>query len=1052
MKDLHLSERASRGPLSWMVRNSVMANLLMIALVVGGLYMSTQIKQEVFPEFSTDTISVSVSYPGASPEDVEEGIVLAVEEAVRGLEGIKEVTATAAEGSGRVTIEILTSADRQLVYQDVEAAVSRITTFPDDAEQPEVSLSEMRRGVLDLLVYGDVDEHVLRTAAEYIRDRLAENSGISMVELSNERDLEIHVEIDQETLRRYGLTIDTVAQKIRNSAVEVPGGKLETSSGQILLRVDERRDWAEEFRQIPIVTTPDGGQLMLEDIATIKEAFEDTNHETLFNGQPSISIEVFRIGNETPIDVSDAAMATLAEVDSELPPGIHWEVRRDQSEVYRQRLELLLKNAFLGLVLVLILLSAFLEFKLAFWVTMGIPISFLGGLLILPGFDVSINMISTFAFIIALGIVVDDAIVVGENIYEYRQEGMNAIEAAIRGVQDIAMPVTIAVLTNVIAFLPLMFVPGVIGKIFMTIPLVVCTVFMISLIEGLFILPAHLAHSKPGSRTRFGGYLHTKQQAFSQFLSRSIKNLYAPLLRACLSQRHVTIAVGLSILILTLGLVASGRMGFIFMPRIEADESQVTVTLPPGSPMSFARDIRDRLLVSGKSVVDENGGETLSEGVSARINDNTVTVSYFLTDADSRPITTSQFTSLWRDKTGPLAGVESSSFESDRGGPGSGAALTIELSHRDINTLERASTALAERLEEISTTRDVDDGHTPGKEQLSFKITPQGESLGLTAQDIAQQVRYAFQGGEAFRQLRERNEITIRVRRPEDERASMYDLEQMIVQTPAGGEVPLMEVATVERSRAYTSISHRDGQRVVEVTADVEPISQTTQIQELLNTEILPQLALDYPGLSYGYEGHQAEISDDLSALVGGFALAMMGLYILLAIPFKSYIQPIIVMMAVPFGIVGAVVGHLIMGQSLSINSIMGIVALSGVVLNDSLVMIEYANRLRDEQDLSAYDAITMAGVRRFRPILLTTLTTFGGLAPMIFETSTQAQFVIPMAISLGFGILFSTAILLVIVPAFYVVLDDTRQFIQKITAPLALPDQQPTPQAHEAS
>jgi multidrug efflux pump subunit AcrB len=1015
-----------RGLFAWMVDNHIVPNLLMLFLLVGGLYMSTRIKQEVFPEFEEDMVTVSVAYPGASPEEVEQGIIMAVEEAIRGLDGVKEVTATATEGMAVVNAELRTDVDDQKVFQDVQQEINRITTLPEDAEEPQVTLATHRHEVMTVELYGDVSEGVLREVVEQVRDRLLQNPQITQVDVVGGRAYEIQVEVPQKNLRAYGLTLEAVAKKIKAASVELPGGKIETAGGEILLRIKDRRDWAAQFARIPIVATAGGTMLYLEDIAQVREGFEETDLLGFYNGKRSIGLAVYRVGDQTPIGVSDAVRGAMAEIDPDLPPGISWKINHDRSDIYRQRLELLLKNAFMGLTLVLLLLGLFLEFRLAFWVTMGIPTSFLGGLLFLSAMDISINMISMFAFIVALGIVVDDAIVAGENIYEYRNQGMSIIQAAVSGARDVAVPVTFSILTNVAAFLPLCFIPGVMGKIWRVIPLVVITVFLISWVESLLILPAHLAPRNRGSENH-PGRLSRWQQRFGRLLMRFIENGYGPFLKRCLRYRCLTLAVGIFVLTVVSAYVLSGRIGMILMPRIESDRAVVTAVLPYGTPYAETRAVHDQLTRAVEQVAQQHGGDRLLEGIFSLISENTVEISAYLTDPDIRPLSTARLSRLWREQTGPIPGLESLRFESDRGGPGSGAALTIELSHRDFEVLDRASADLAEKLAHFSVVKDINDGFTPGKQQMDFRIRPEGESLGLTSNEVARQVRNAFYGAEALRQQRGRNEVKVMVRLPESRRISEFDAESLLIFTPDGRFVPLMQVAQVERGRSYTAINRRDGRRTVTVTADVEPIGETSRVMATLNTIILPQLVRDYPGLSYGYEGRQADMKESMQNLFGGFVLAMLAVYFLLAIPFRSYSQPLIVMAAIPFGIVGAVVGHLIMGYNLSLMSMMGVIALSGVVVNDSLILVDYANRRRRAGE-SARDAIYSAGIRRFRPIILTTLTTFGGLAPMIFETSRQARFMIPMALSLGYGIVFATLISLLVVPALYLVAEDLRQ------------------------
>lgn len=1022
------------GILAWMPRNRITPNLIMIVLLAGGFWVAKNIKQEVFPGFDLDMVTIRVAYPGSSPEEIEQGIILVIEERIRSLEGVKEITAIANEGGGMVMAELEEGADDQRIYQDIKQEIDRIITFPLDAEEPEVSLVIRRREVLDLKVYGDASEWVMREIAEQVRDRLLQDPRITQVDLEGVRRYELAIEVDQDTLRMYNLTLEQIANRVRQTSVEVPGGTLETEGGDILLRVSERRYWADEFATIPLITTAGGSVLQLGDIAEIKDTFEEEDQYASYNGKRAIGLEAYRVGEQTPIGVSKAVRDAMSEIEKDLPPGIDWVINYDRSIIYRQRLELLLKNAAMGLTLVLLLLGLFMEVRLAFWVTMGIPISFLGCFLFLPAMDVTINMISMFAFIISLGIVVDDAIVVGENIYEYREQGMDRMNAAIQGTRDVLLPVTFSILTNIVAFLPLCFIPGVMGKIWRVIPLVVITVFTISWVESLLILPCHLAHGGESKRRGLFGML---QHAFSRGLAWFIQVVYARALDFCIRFRVMTVAVGFAFLIVILGWVDSGRIGMILMPRTESDQSVVTAMLPYGSPVTLARDVRDRLVSEARAVVEENGGETLSLGIYDVIEENEVQVRVYLTDPKTRPITTGEMTKLWRQRVGTIPGLESLRFESDRGGPGGGAALTVELSHRDIDVLDKASEKLAERLADFANIKDIDDGYTPGKRQFDFSLTEQGHALGLTQQALASQLRNAFYGAQAVRQQRGRNEVKIKVRFPREQRVRLYDLENLLIRTPAGADVPVSQIATVEPGRAYTKINRRHGRRTVTVQADVEPISQTSQVMETLDTEVLPQLANDFPGLSYGWEGRQQDMQESTMALFKGLLLALFVIYVLLAIPFGSYYQPLVVMIAIPFGIVGAVLGHMIMGYALSLMSLMGIVALCGVVVNDSLVLIDYANRLMRD-GATPFEAIHQAGVRRFRPILLTTLTTFGGLAPMIFETSRQARFMIPMAISLGFGILFATVITLAIVPCLFLMAENMRGFWERVKKPVA--------------
>jgi len=1021
----------SKGPIAWMAGNTVAANLVMLFLLIGGFIWGTHIKQEVFPEFSLDTVVVSVAYPGASPEEVEQGVVLPIEEAIQSVDGIEEITSVANEGSGAVTVEAVVDTDLQQLATDIKNEIDRITAFPEEAEEPLVTIPSRKRQVITLIVYGDQPRNILREVTETIRDQLLQDDGITQVELLGERPMEMSIEVPQDNLRRYNLTLAEVAAKVRNASIDLPGGSIKTKGGEILVRMKERRDYQDEFSRIPVVTGANGTIVTLGELADVKDSFEETDQFLIYNGKPALGIDVFRIGDQTPISVADAVQKHVQELQQTLPAGVSVAFVNDRSEIFKQRINLLVTNGYFGLVLVLVLLGLFLEARLAFWVTMGIPISFLGSLLLIPAFGVSINMVSLFAFIISLGIVVDDAIVVGENVYSLRQQGYSAFEAAVRGAREIGTPVTFSILTNIVTFLPLYFVPGVMGKIFSNIPVVVISVFTISLLEALYILPAHLSHRKE-SRSRIMLFIARRQQKFSDGFSHFVRSVYGPFLEMSLRYRYVSITVGVVILMLTVAYVKSGRMGIIMFPKIESDFSYASATLPVGVPVEDTIDVHNRILAAAEGVIDGIGRDRQVEGVLSFIDKNTTWIQVYMTPPEERPIPTADFTNSWRQATGNIAGIETMKFQSDFGGPGSGAALTVELQHRDTEVLKKASAEVAEALSFFPIVSDIDDGFTPGKNQYDFKVLPAGYQLGLSPMDVARQVRNAYYGNEVVRQLRGRNEIKIMVRNPEQERKAEYYLEEMLITTPKGVKVPLKEVVDIKRGKAFTSINRRDGRRVVTVTADVTPQDKADMVLDSIKQDTLPHLKEKYRGLDYSFEGKQADRKESMVALGRGMIVALLLVYVLLAIPFRSYFQPAIIMVSIPFGIVGAIVGHLLMGYSLSILSMFGIVALAGVVVNDALVLIDFANR-QVREGYTHFAAIINAGIQRFRPIILTTLTTFFGLMPMIFEQSRQAKFLIPMAISLGFGILFSTMIVLVLVPALYIALEDIRKGFAKL-------------------
>ncbi len=1036
-----LPDDLKKGPISWMARHAVAANLIMIVCLIGGLSMIYSIKKEVFPEFTLDMVNVTVPYPGASPEEVEKSIVQVIEENVRGLDGVKEVTAVANEGSGSVTVEMLVGYDLQKLTQDIKTEVDRIVTFPEEAEEPQVTQSSRKRQVLSIVLAADIGEKPLRELAEHMRDKLLQDKDITQVEVSGQRDYEISIEISQDTLRKYNLTLSGVASILRQRALEMPGGSIKTNSGEILVRLKERRDWGIEFENIPVVSELDGTVVMLKDIAAINDGFEDVDKYTTYNNKPALMLDVYRVGKETPVSVATAAKKIMQEMEETLPDGLEMTIWNDASKMYEQRMELLLRNGMIGLVLVLGLLAVFLEIRLAFWVMMGIPISFMGAFLLLPGFDVTISMISMFAFLVALGIVVDDAIVVGENIYHKHQDGVPFMEAAISGAKEVAIPVVFSVLTNIVAFMPMFFVPGFMGKIFKVFPIIITCVFAWSLIESLFILPAHLAHQK---NREDKSRLHRFQRSFSDWFVRMVRTVYGPFIDRIIKNRYITIILCMAVLTFTVSYVRFGYISTVAFPSVDSEFSVATIVMPYGCDVSVTENAKNIIEAHARKVIAENGGDKLSTGIISVVNTNVgegsgstrgshvAKIYMLLTDPEIRPLSTYEVTNLWRKAAGEITGADYVRFESNSGGPGSGASLSVELAHNDMSTLEAASSELAEMLEEVSSVYDVDDGFTPGKEQIDFKVKKECEALGFTAANIAQQIRSSYYGSEAIRQQRGRHEIKIMVRLPEAQRNTQFSLENMMVRSPVTGvEVPLRDVAETSRGRAYTAINHRNQKRVVNVTANTPPENNTV-VMNRLKGELLPQLMAKYNGLTYSFEGRQADMAESMSALGGGFFIVMFVIYALLAIPFNSYTQPLIIMTSIPFGIVGAVWGHVLMGYNLSMISMFGIVALSGVVVNDVLVLVDFANKKRDE-GFDSHDAICAAGVQRFRPIMLTTFTTFGGLAPMIFETSRQARFLIPMALSLGYGILFSTAITLVLAPSLYMMIDDLHRMTDKV-------------------
>ena len=1041
------NNKLSRGAVAWMARNPVAANLAMLVILVGGAVSVATIKQEIFPEFELDFVNVTVPYPGASPAEVEQGVILAIEEAVRGIDGVKRVTATAREGFGTVSIELLLGAKPDRVHSDIKNEIDRITTFPEETEEPTVAIANRRRKVIDLIIAGDFPLRDLHEIAEKARARLLSTGTLTQVEIQGVRPLEIAIEVSRETLESYGLTLEQIAAQVRAASIELPGGRLDTNAGQLLVRVTDRRKRGQDFANIIIRGTATGGEVRLGDIASINDGYEDNDQSSYYNGKRAVRIRAYRVGDETPTQVSEAVRNYVDELKSEVPPGVEIATWDDDSQMLRDRIDLLIRNARTGLLLVLLVLGLFLNRRLAGWVALGIPISFMGAFCLMSPLGVSINMVTLFALIVTLGIVVDDAIVVGENIHIKTKLGLSPREAAIAGAQEMTLPVTFSILTTVAAFAPLLFVPGFLGKIFRFIPIVVIAVLVVSLFESFFILPAHLSHgpSKGGWLSRLLAPIDAFQAKVSAWLERFIENSYRPFLERALAERAVTLSLGVSVLVITISVIVSGLIPFSFFPNLEGDVVKANVRFPVGSPVERTLEVRgkmqaalDKTIAQFKAKDKVQGVFTLvgqsnqrgHGGTDAAVGSHLLSMECDLVGSERRSFGATEFAAAWRKNLPTLHGVESLTLNANSG-PGAGAAVDVQVSHYDTRILAEVSDTLTKRLVEYSQITDIVNSFTGGKPQLDFSLQPQARTLGLTSTDIARSLRSAFFGAEALREQRGRNELKVMVRLPEAQRNNEEDVRALLIGTSEGMHVPMGYVANIKRGRAPTEIIREEGQRVINVSGELAPgVVSSRPILESLTREVLPKLRAKYPGLKTDLVGTQRERNESLASLGPNFVLALFIIYALLAVPLRSYIQPAIIMAAIPFGIVGAVLGHALLGFELTIISAMGIIAVSGVVVNDSLVLVDAVNRFRVDENMASRDAVIAAGMRRFRPILLTSLTTFFGLLPMIFETSRQARFLIPMAISLGCGVLFATLIALVLVPCFYCVVEDLRTWL----------------------
>jgi multidrug efflux pump subunit AcrB len=1067
-----------KGILAWFAQNHVAANLLMLMIIVGGIISLSTNTVEMFPEMSVDLITVQVPYLGATPAEAEEGVCLRVEEAIAGLDGVKRLKSIGMEGSGLVMVEIEDFADNSRLLDDVKAAVDRITTFPKETEEPIIKEETMRNHVITMVLYGDVPERSLKELAEQMRDDLTAMPNISQVDVAGVRRYEISIEVSEEMLRRHGLSFKNVSEAVGKASLDLPGGSIKTLGGEILIRTKGQRYRGPEYENIVVLTQNDGTKVYLKDIATVIDGFEDSDMASYFDGKRSVQLQVYRVGTQNLLDLVSTVKEYIEENRQAMPAGVSIGTWFDRSDALRSRLQLLIRNARYGLILVFLVLALFLDLRLAFWTTMGIPISFMGAFWLMPQVDTSINMMSLFGFILALGIVVDDAIVVGENIFEYRQQGMEPIDAAIKGVKEMAAPVTMAVLTTIFAFMPLLYIYGIFGKFIRVIPMVVILVLAFSLVEGLLILPSHLSGGKPAaSQRKRVGLIGRLQKWIRTRLDNFVRKRFAPFVQLAVNWRYVTVSCAILVLFVAVGYVAGGMIKFSLLPGVEADNIWASLSMPQGTDVaqtrqvvekieqaamrvrdqldaerkekqngpSFLKGIKTKLLGDGddefKSVYvhvstnigeqpftrgDGGGPPTSSDSGShaAEVNIQLLKGQYRGSDYSSEKIA-----NMWRDEVGEIPGVSSLTFTSSLFAGSD--AIYVEMSHRNFDVLLLAVEDVKKELGEYEGVIDISDTFEAGKLELKLSLKDTGRILGLTWEDLARQVRQGFYGDEVQRIQRGRDDIRVMVRYPEDERKSMADIENMRIRLKDGTEVPFNQVANVTLGRGYATINRTDRRRVVSVTANVDQTIITgNEVNGDLKAKVLPKMVEKYPGLSYDFEGEQRDQRDIARSLGSSTLIAMMAIFGLLAVQFRSYMQPAIIMSAIPFGLVGALVGHVVMGFDLSILSIFGIVALTGIVVNDSLIMIDLINRER-AAGICLKQVIQDSVTRRFRPIMLTTMTTFCGLVPMMLEKSLQAQFLIPMAVSLAFGVLFATVITLILVPSLYMILEDFKTAVK---------------------
>lgn len=1019
--------------IAWFTRNHVAANLLLISIVLGGLFsLSSKLPLEVFPSFVSDRINISVSLRGSTPEDAEKGVTIRIEEALQDLEGIKQISSRSSEGSSQVSVEVDTGYDERELLADIKSRVDAINTFPADAEKPVIGLIQRKREVIAVTVSSDYNEKETLEYAEQVRDQLLRIPAITQVELSGVRNYELAIEVSQDTLRQYDLTLAQVSSAIANSSSDISAGNLKTEGGDVLIRSKGQAYRKDEFANIVIKNQADGTIIRLSDIATINDDFEETPVRTRFNGKQAAFIDVYRIGPQSAIEVADAVKNYITSEQANLPQGFYLSYWDDDSEVVKSRIATLTSNALQGGILVLGLLTLFLRPAIAFWVFIGIPVSFMGAFMAMAAFGVTINVISLFGFILVLGIVVDDAIVTGENVYTHLKTAKSGEEAAIKGTQEVATPVTFGVLTTVAAFLPLGFIEGARGAIFAQIPVVVIPVLLFSLIESKFVLPAHLKYIKLRQQKGEGSKLEQLQQRFADGFEHAILKYYQPVLGLALRNKLATVSLFMGVFLIILTMITSGWTKFIFFPRIPSETVRVNLTFPAGTPFEVTNkyiiDMSDKARELQRKYQDEETGQSIILNILASTGGrggaaNSGSVRFEITPAEQREsdIGSRELVKEWRQLIGVIPGAENLTFRAEIGR--SSNPIDIQLSGNSISTLQTVAEQIKQRLATYPSVFDIADSMSDGKEELQIELTEQGLALGLNRVDVSRQVRNSFFGVQVQRIQRGRDDVRVMVRLPIDERRSVADLKDILIQTPNGGRVPLSHVATLVPGQSPSTITRIDRYRTLNVSADVEKTdTNMTVLQADLKT-YLDELVQQYPGVSHSLEGEAKEQRESFGSLLWGMVFVFFVIYGLLAIPFKSYLQPLVVMSIIPFGMIGAVIGHWIMAMELTIMSLLGMLALIGVVVNDSLVLVDFINKKRSE-GLDLMEAVKTAGVARFRPVMLTSLTTFIGLMPLLFEKATQAQFLIPMAVSLGFGIIFATFITLLLVPVNYMLME----------------------------
>ena len=1023
--------------IAYFIKYEVAVNIVIIAFIIFGLLGAFSLRSSFFPLSDSKNVIISVAYPGASPQEIEEGVVLKIEDNLKGLQGIDRVTSTSRENSGSINVEIEKGRDIDFMLLEVKNAVDRVPNYPTGMEPLIVAKQDVVRQTISFAISGDaVPLSVLKQVGRQVENDLRAISGISQIEVSGYPEEEIEIALDEDQLLAYNLSFTEVATKVASSNLLITGGTIKSNAEEYLIRANNRLYYADELASIVVKALPDGRRLLLSDIAKVSDRFSETPNATYFNENRAITVTVTSTNTEDLIGAAEAVKVYIADYNAK-SSNVRLDVINDLSTTLVQRTELLTENAIMGMILVLIFLSLFLNTRLAFWVAFGLPVAFLGMFIVAPFAGVTINALSLFGMIIVIGILVDDGIVIAENIYQHYERGKSPIQAAIDGTLEVIPPIVSAILTTVLAFGILLFLDGQIGEFFSEVAVIVILTLVVSLVEALIILPSHLAHSKalkPQTEpTSLIGKGFAKMRVINKMGDRAMvwmrDELYSPFLRFSMRNSFFTFALFVALLIATFGSIGGGIIQTAFFPRIASDQVTISLQMPNGTNEKLTDSII-RMIEQKALIVNDEFTATYLKGTDKRLYENTIrrigpgtaaaSLVINLLPGEERPdaIRSNLVTARIRELVGPVLGVESLVFGS--GGNFGGSPVSVSLLGNNIQELKAAKDQLKTAMLDNALLKDVSDNDPAGIKEIRLQLKDNAYLLGLDLRTVMNQVRSGFFGAQALRFQRGQDEIRVWVRYDRDNRSSIVDLDQMRIATPTGDKVPLQEIASYSIERGDVAINHLDGQREIQINADLDNPDETTptEILDWIKTEVMPDITARYPTVSPSYEGQNREAGKliDSLRLVGFTALFL--IFVTISFTFRSFSQPLLLLLLVPFSITAVGWGHKIHGFPLNILSLLGIIALIGIMVNDGLVLIgKFNTNLKDGMRFEK--ALFEAGRSRFRAIFLTSLTTIAGLAPLLLEKSRQAQVLKPMAVSIAYGIGYATVLTLIMLPLF---------------------------------